>query len=533
MRSEQDYLENTAIVVTRLYDEAGQGVEVVDFAPRFRHLGRSFRPTAMVRCLRPLKGMPRVRIRARPTYDFGARRQQRTRGSNHIRYVSPQHVLRLTTNAPVTYIEEETFFVLEEPLDLYLGPDESLSDSVSHVAREFREQTEEYWLEFSRHLAVPFEWQEPVIRAAITLKLSSFEETGAIVAAMTTSIPEAPGTQRNWDYRYCWIRDAYFVVHALNRLGVTDAMESYLRYLINITARVEDGYLQPVYGIKLQRNLEERVVEALPGYRGMGPVRVGNQAFEQVQNDTYGSAIHAVAQAFFDRRLSRGGTVETFRLLESLGEQAERRFEWPDAGLWEFRANQHVHTFSSVMCWLACDRLARIAFRLALDDRAGCWQAKAKEMRRVIFKRAWNSKLGHFVATFDGKSADASLLLLHELGFVEPNDPRFVGTVSAIETSLRRGSHILRYEEDELGPSKTAFLICTFWYIDALDALGRKEEARELFEEMLQRRNHVGLLTEDLDPETGELWGNFPQTYSMVGLINSALRLSAPWQGAF
>lgn len=532
-RAEQEYVENTAILVTRLIDEEERALEIVDFAPRFRHLDRSFRPGALVRRLRPLRGAPRVRVRLRPAHHYGAEPCHAVRGSNHVRYVGSAETLRLTTNAPVAYIQDESFFVLNRSLDLYLGPDESLSQSVESVARDFHERTEAYWLEFSRHLAIPFEWQEAVIRAAITLKLSSFEETGAIVAAMTTSIPEAADSGRNWDYRYCWVRDAFFVVQALNRLGVTDAMESYLGYLVNLMAEVEDGRLQPVYGIKLQRDLTETEVASLTGYRGMGPVRIGNQAYEQVQNDSYGSAIAAVAQSFFDRRLIGRGTVETFHLLETLGEQARRRFDEPDAGLWEFRANSQIHTLSSVMCWVACDRLARIASVLGLSAREKEWRRHAREIRRVIEGRAWNEKEGRFVSTFHGDGHDASLLLLHELGFLAQDDPRFAATVAATEKALRRGRFIFRYEKDELGRAENAFLACTFWYIDALEALGRREEARELFEEMLGLRNHVGLLSEDADPATGELWGNFPQTYSMVGLVVSALRLSKPWRGAF
>jgi GH15 family glucan-1,4-alpha-glucosidase len=382
-------------------------------------------------------------------------------------------------------------------------------------------------------LSIPFEWQEAVIRAAITLKLCSFEESGAVIAAMTTSIPEAPHSGRNWDYRYCWLRDAYFVVHALNRLGVTDTLERYLHYITNLAVSAEDGYLQPVYGIELQARLEERVVPALGGYRGMGPVRVGNQAYMQVQNDGYGSAILAVTQAFFDRRLSRPGTLELFRRLEKLGEQAARRFDQPDAGPWELREQQQIHTYSSVICWAACDRLAKIASRLGLAERAKHWRGRADEMRSVILHRTWNDRLKRFVSTFEGEGIDASLLLLHELGFVDADDTRFRSTVVELEKVLRNGNRLFRYTEDDYGHPETAFTICTFWYVDALDAVGRRAEARDLFEDLLERRNHLGLLSEDIHPQTGELWGNFPQTYSMVGLINSAMRLSDPWETAF
>jgi GH15 family glucan-1,4-alpha-glucosidase len=539
VRTEQAYVENTAIVVTRLHDDSGAVVEVTDFAPRFQHFGRSFHPTAIVRQVKPLRGMPRVEIRVRPAYDYGARRPEVTRGSNHLRYVTPALTLRLTTDAPISYVEHEVPFLLEDPLTLYLGPDETLERAVADVGREFHERTHQYWLEWSRHLSIPFEWQDAVIRAAITLKLSSFEDTGAIVAAMTTSIPEAPASGRNWDYRYCWLRDAYFVVRAANRLGVTDTMERYLQYITNVSALSPDGYLQPVYGIRQQRRLEESEVQSLRGYRSMGPVRAGNEAWQQVQNDSYGSVINAVAQAFFDHRLTRRGTVETFRRLELLGEQAARRYHQPDAGVWEFRETRAVHTYSAVMCWVACDRLQRIALQLGLSDRAGYWGTQADRIRAYVEAGAWSDRLRRFRSTIGGDPddrgdvADASLLLLHDFGFLRADDPRFASTVVELECALRVGKLLLRYRADEMGDATTAFTVCTFWYVDALHALGHTEQARELFEHLLSLRNRHGLLSEDLDVRSGELWGNFPQTYSMVGLINSAIRLSKPWEEAF
>ncbi len=528
--SEQHYVENTAILVTTLRDGNGAAVRITDFAPRFEQFGRSFRPTMIVRTIERLRGEPRIRIRLRPRFDYGSRRPELTRGSNHIRFVGPRLALRLTTDTPVSFITDGITFVLEQPLTLLLGPDESLTEPVDSVAREFRSRTESYWREFVRHLAVPFEWQEAVIRAAITLQLCSFEETGAVLAAMTTSIPEAPGTGRNWDYRFCWLRDSHFVVQALNRLGATRTMEGYLGYITDLAAAAEGGVLQPVYGIKFEGELTERTVDNLPGYRGMGPVRVGNDAWRQLQNDNYGSAILAVTQSFFDRRLVKPGNPRVFGWLEQLGGQAAALFDQPDAGLWEFRQRSAVHTFSSVMCWAACDRLARIAKALGLTDRQTYWTSRAEAIRKHILQSAETG--GRLAATLDGEGIDASLLLLHDLGFLDAADPRFAATVESLEP-LRSGSNFFRYREDEFGAPTTSFAVCSFWYIDAINALGRSEEARELFEQMLERRNPVGLLSEDLDPETGELWGNFPQTYSMVGLINSALRLSRPWSEAF
>lgn len=533
-RAEQEYLTNTPVLVTRLYDETGSAIEITDFAPRFRHHGRMFCPMAMVRRVRRLAGNPRIRVRLRPAADYGSRPAEHTRGSNHVRYLGGPSVIRLTTDASVTAVLEEQAFFLEESIVLFLGPDETVQGAVLEVGRHFLQETVSYWREWVRHLAIPFEWQEAVIRAAITLELNAFEDTGAIVAAMTTSIPEAPHSGRTWDYRYCWVRDAYFVVDALNRLGGTRTMERYLGYILNVIAGADDRGLQPVYGISGRTALDERQVPSLPGYRGMGPVRVGNDAFRQVQHDVYGSAILAATHVFFDRRLIRHDDEVLFHRLESLGERAARLFDQPDAGIWERRGAPRVHTFSSVICWAGCDRLARIALRLGLAQRATHWRGEADRLHREICARAWNPTLGAFVGTMDGEVLDASLLLLHEVGFLAADDPRFISTVETIGRELRRGDFIYRYiETDDFGTPETAFLICTFWYVDALAAIGRREEARALFETLLACRNRHGLLAEDVDPVTREQWGNYVQTYSMVGLISSAIRLSIPWDQAF
>ncbi|WP_296446617.1 glycoside hydrolase family 15 protein [Rhodoferax sp. UBA5149] len=533
-RTEQHYLENTAILVTRLYDRQGGAVEVSDFCPRFGQHGRTFRPMMLVRRIRRLSGSPRLTLRLRPACDNGAARPVMTWGSNHVRYVAPTLTLRLTTDASLTAIMQETSFFLEDTVTLLLGADETVTEAPGEVGRRFLEETTQYWGEWVRNLGIPFEWQAAVIRAAITLKLNTFDDTGAIIAAMTTSIPEAAGSSRNWDYRFCWLRDSYFVVNALNRLGATRTMERYIAYIVNIAAHADGGPLQPVYGIDGRAELEEREVPALAGYRGMGPVRIGNLAYRQVQHDVYGSAILAAAHIFFDQRLTRRGDEALFRRLEPLGEQARRCHDQPDAGLWELRGSARVHTFSAVMCWVACDRLAKIARQLGLAERTDYWLDQSHQIHATISRRAWNEARGAFVSTFEGEAMDASLLLLVEVGFLDANDPRFAGTVSAVEQDLRRGDFIFRYiETDDFGEPENAFLVCTFWYVNALATLERRQEARELLEKLLACRNRHGLLAEHIDLRSGEQWGNFVQTYSMVGLINAAIRLSIRWDQAF
>ena len=532
--AEQHYLENTAILVTRLYDKRGGCVEIADFAPRFGQYGRMFRPMMLVRRLTRLAGSPRITIRLRPTHGHGSGRPEVTWGSNHIRYVAPNLSLRLTTDVSITALLQERPFFLDGTATLLLGPDETVHESVHEVGHRFFEETAQHWHEWVRHLGIPYEWQNAVIRAAITLKLNAYDDTGAIIAAMTTSLPEAADSGRNWDYRYCWLRDGYFVVNALNRLGATRTMERYLGYILNMVADARGQPLQPVYRIDGTSDLEERIEPSLPGYRGMGPVRIGNQAYRQIQHDVYGSAILAATHIFFDRRLTRRGDETLLRHLEPLGELAIKNHDQPDAGLWELRGSARVHTFSSVMCWAACDRLARIAEHLGLADRATYWREHADRIHRVIVTNAWSEKRKAFASTFGGEAMDAALLLLAELDFLDADDPRFAATVAAIEQDLKRGDYIFRYiEKDDFGEPENAFLVCTFWYVNALAVIGRRDEARTLFEKLLAARNRHGLLAEHIDTRTGELWGNFVQTYSMVGLINSAIRLSIRWDQAF
>ncbi len=529
--TEQHYLENTAVLRTVLRDSKGGAIEIVDFAPRWKQYDRFYRPIMMIRSVRPLAGEPRIRIRLRPLADYGARVPEITWGSNHLRYVLGDFTLRLNTDAPIRMVREEVPFLLDRELHFILGPDETFTRSVGDYARESLEKTIDYWRSWVRALSIPLEWQDAVIRSAITLKLCQYDETGAIVAAMTTSIPEAAHTQRNWDYRYCWLRDAAFVVRALNRLGATRTMEEYLRYVSNLIP--EDGHLQPLYGIGLERELHESEVPSLGGYRGMGPVRRGNLAWVQPQHDVYGSVVLASTQLFFDRRLNLPSGIAHFQRLERLGERAHALFEQPDAGLWEFRGRVEVHTYSAVMCWAACDRLAKIAVQLQLVERGRLWRERADRLHARISELAFDGSRGSFVEGTQSGRMDAVLLLLADLGFVRADDPRFAATVDAVGRELARGDGMLRYvAPDDFGVPETSFTICTFWYIDALAAVGRVDEARELFERVLARRNHLGLLSEDMSLEGSEMWGNFPQTYSHVGLINAAMRLSRPWQDA-
>jgi GH15 family glucan-1,4-alpha-glucosidase len=527
---EQSYEPNTAILRTKLTSEDGSILEIIDFAPHFEKRGRTFRPTSFVRQFKVLSGAPRVRIDISPQGDWGETDLTPIRGVNHISYRHNDMGFRVTTNAPVSYLLAETSFIVDRDITFICGPDETVAEGVDRLAADWYERTKNYWQRWVRSLSIGPDWQEAVIRAAITLKLCVYEETGGVVAALTTSVPEHEGSMRNWDYRFCWIRDAYFSVTALNRLASMGSLEHYMRYVRNIVAHSKGGHIQPVYGIGLEADLSESLVETLPGYRGFGPVRKGNQAAEHIQHDVYGQVVLAITQAFFDERLLTKPGIAEFEQLEPVGERAFAVHDTPDAGIWEFRTIAHVHTSSAIMCWAACDRLSKIAAHLGLADKAAYWEERAAIIHKTVLDNAFNAEMNAFTAAYQGDSLDASVLLMAEIGFLPASDPRYIGTVEAVDRDLREGDHVYRYKTaDDFGKPKTAFTACTFWHIDALYRIGRVDEAKKMFAAILKQRNHLGLLSEDVDPKTDELWGNFPQTYSMVGIINSANLMSRKW----
>ncbi len=530
---QSDYVRNTAIVETIMSDKLGNSIRITDFAPRFRQFGRMFRPPQLFRTIQPISGLPRITIRVRPTHSYGKPLKRSSLGSNHIRYVEDESNFRVTTDAPIAMIDNEASFVLTKPVHMVFGSDEQYPGDLAATAHSFQAQTKDYWEHWVRRLYISYDWQEAIIRAAITLKLSNFEETGGIIAAHTTSIPEAPGSGRNWDYRFCWLRDAYFVVKALNRVGATQTMEDFIGFTLSIASNTEE-LLKPVYSVVPNLPLDEWIADDLTGYRGDGPVRVGNAAADQIQHDTYGSIILAALPLFYDRRLPRPAGEKLFKLLESLGNKAAHYALKPDAGIWEYRGRQRVHTHSVAMCWAGLNRLASIAARLGLSDRAAYWNSVADPIHAELLERAWNPKREAFTAAFGSDDLDASVLLLPDLGVCEVDDPRFVKTVAAMERELLREKHMMRYAaEDDFGMPVTAFMICRFWLIDAWWAQGRKDEARELFVDAMSNRNRYGLLSEDVDPKTGALFGNFPQTYSMAGLILTGMKISRNWEDRY
>ena len=419
-------------MVTELIDDKGAGVRITDFAPRFQIYGRTFRPPQIIRIIEPIGGMPRITIRFRTTHRYGEPVASRSSGSNHIRYWRDDVPVRLTTDAPLSYVENEASFILTRPMHMVFGTDEPFEGSLETTCRDFCERTRDYWLEWVRRLAFSIDWQDEIIRAGITLKLCSYEETGAIVAALTTSIPEVPKSGRNWDYRFCWMRDAFFVVRALNRIGATRTMEDFISYILSVSAgRLEE--VHPLYGVVHTDSLEERTAPALAGYGGDGPVRIGNAAVNQSQHDVYGSIIMAATPMFFDRRLPWPGDASLFhthRAAWRAGSEARAQAGCRHLGVpW---SKARAYPFGR-------DVLGRLS--APCSNREPSQSARSRQpigaaLRRVsaseVLKRAWNPKRKAFSAAFDSDDLDASALLLAELGLVSPDDPRFIATVEAI-----------------------------------------------------------------------------------------------------
>lgn len=531
----QFYVRNTNVLVTQ-YSSTGSDLafEIVDFMPRFEREYSYYRPAQLIRVVRPLRGLPRVRVKLRPRFEYGKEVPKIVPMSSGVAYQGHNQTLYLKSDASISHIIQETAFELKESKHFVLSYGTPFQQPLKFAIEEQLDRTIAYWRMWAKHCNIPFEFQNEVIRSALALKLHIFEDTGAIIAATTTSIPECGEPGRTWDYRYCWLRDAYFVVTALNKLGQFDEMEQFIQYLQNICASEPGRQLQPVYGIGGEKELHEDQLGWLRGFKGLGPVRVGNAAYKMEQHDVYGEMVLAITPTFFDRRLDRTDQGQALRNVQQLVEQAIQCFELPDAGIWEFRGKKEHSVFSKLMNWAAVDRGVRIAGHIGRHDLVADWAPVREKMRQSIESRGWNDLRGFYSQNYGGDTADASILLVPAINFVSYRDERFQKTIDAYERMLRVKRGVYRYRNaDDFGVPKTTFTICAFWMADALWGAGRKAEARELFSQVLHQANHLGLFSEDMDPETGELWGNFPQTYSHVGLINTAMRISQSWEDAF
>lgn len=518
-RGELAYERNTN-VLRGTFTDGDAAWEVLDFAPRIPLGLEVSAPYEVVRLVRPLRGMPRIRIHFDPRPDYGRAPVTLQPSDDGIEVVGGGLRLRLATNAPVPFVLAGQPFVLREPIWQVLSmAGRGQPPDLASVQRSL-DLTIAGWRAWARSCGLSAFRPEQVLRSALCLKLHAHHDTGAIIAATTTSIPEAMGTQRTWDYRYCWLRDAAFVVEALRRLSHLTEGGAFLRFLQNVA---ESGPLQPVYGLDGRRELHEQFLPHLAGFGGNGHVRIGNAAFSQRQNDLMGELLLSLESLLADPRLVHDDAARIMPLVERLVREAITLAPTPDTGIWEYRTILKNHTFSRAMCWAAIERGARLARRFGRIDLAETWEVIAVREREEVLSRGYNTSLGFFTQALDGVSPDASNLLLPTIGLLDARDPRFVSTLRAYEERLVDRGFMLRYRNaDDFGETTSAFTICSFWWAEALALSGRLDDAIVIFDRMLAHSNPLGLFSEDIDPASGALLGNFPQAYTHVGLINAA-----------
>jgi GH15 family glucan-1,4-alpha-glucosidase len=521
--TKQRYVENTAILVTHFICEDGE-FEVIDFAPRILAHNRYHKPLQFFRKVKRLKGQPRIKVKCDPRGDYGKTKPTVHIGSNHINYRGIHMDLRLTTNAPKTYLVQDRDFLLTEDLYLILSADTPFEAPLKDIYEEFYIKTREHWRFWVKETFIPSDFQQELIRSAITIKLHQYEDTGAILASGTTSLPEYPGSGRNWDYRYCWLRDSYFSLGALNSMGHFEEAEKYLQFIHNILKDVRD--LQPMYRINGQAEIEESELD-LPGYMGNRPVRIGNAAYFQKQFDSFGQVILSLLPLYTDERIIHRDQVVNMDIIKQLLFQIEACMDEPDAGTWELRGRKAKHVGTYIFHWAG----AKAAYKIGEYYRDGELKEKASAIAKLSelnIEKCYSEEFECYMADQTKEHFDATGFLLITMNYLSPEDKRTVKHFQRLQKELMSPEGMIyRYRTpDDFGDTHACFTICSYWYIESLICLGFLQEAEDGIRNIIQHANHLGLLSEDISSEDGGQWGNFPQTYSHVGLINAVCRLS-------
>lgn len=519
VRGKMKYVRNTNVLLTQ-YEVGDYAWDQFDFMPRIPK-GLHFKaPLRMVRYLKPRRGQPRLTVQFDPRPDYGRAKPNLIPTANGVSIGGIAEPINLFSNVPAPYILNGQPFKLDRPR--YFGLDYGQVTDRPHLdeIRHDFDLTIAGWRQWAQGIALPGFADQEVIRSALCLKLHAYEETGAIIAATTTSIPEALGEPRTWDYRYCWLRDSVFTVEALRRLGHFQEGRNFIHFVRDVA---ESGPLQPLYGVGGEREIPEQELENLDGFRGTKPVRIGNQAAEQLQTDLMGEVMLCMHTLLTDHRVEFYRPAQWFPLIDRMVKEALMAVNQPDLGIWEYRDRPRVHLFSQAMCWAAIHHGANLAQHLGFTDLSKQWHNLAGPIGKKILSNGYNQSLKMFTETLSGQDADASVLLLPMTGLIKHTDPRFLSTLDEYRKILVKGDGVMRYvHQDDFGEPSSAFTICSFWWVEALALGGHLEEAIEMFSRVTSHANHLGLLSEDVDLKSGELLGNFPQAYTHVGLINAA-----------
>ncbi len=522
-KSRQYYLPNTNILCTEF--ETGEGVfRVIDCAPRMQNFERQFKPLMLIRKIELMRGEVSIVVGCRPTGNYGQINPEVVTGSNHISYLNLPSQVRLTTDVAINYVLQEQPFVLDQDRYVVLTYGEPMEAPLKHTAEEFIRKTTTYWEGWVKSCYLPNIYQEEIIRSALILKLHQYEDTGGIIASGTTSLPEFHDSTRNWDYRYCWFRDTYYTLKAFNQIGHFEELEKYFDYVQNILRNAGDS-LQPLYSITGEKDLFEVELD-LEGYQGNKPVRIGNKAYEQVQNDVYGQVLVSLLPLYIDKRLIFKRKSSYKKIVPWLLQQIERTMHIEDAGLWEFRTIRQFHTYTILFHWAG----AKSAYKIASvfnDKELMALAAKIESAAEQKLAQCYEEERKVYTQGIGSANLDASTLMLVTMNFLDHNSQKAKSHIMAMEKELLTPQGLFyRYKHsDDFGKPESTFLVCAFWYVDALACVGRVNDAKKILDQLLLFSNHLGIFSEDVG-EDGSQWGNFPQTYSHVGFINAACRIA-------
>ena len=526
----QQYINNTAIVRTNFKNEKNE-FEVLDFMTRYKLDDQNFySPPEIQRLIKPIKGLPKIKVLFNPTLEYANGKTKTYEKEDFIVSVFDEasyETLFLYTDIEKKKILENKEFELSKPVYLNLSYNEKIDLPSLRKSEEEFIKTQDYWLNWCNKAPSFKSYNKEITRSSITLKLLTFEKTGAVLAAATTSIPETIGEVRNWDYRFCWIRDASMVIKIIAKLGHQRIVKNFIDFIVNLIPNKNEK-LQIMYGIDGQKNLTEKILKHLSGYKNSKPVRIGNAAYIQKQNDIYGilvDAIHFQIEKFKDISYKH---EQLWSIVKSVVWVVEKNWKKPDKGIWEFRNEDQHFTFSKLLCWVAIDRAIKISNLIKNGRKSDKWKILREEIKNDIHLNAWNPKIKAFTQSYGSDFLDASVLLMESYGFIDCKDPKYVDTVKAIERELLFDGLLFRYKNnDDFGEPKSSFTVCTFWYINSLFKIGEETKAKNLFDQLLSNSNHMGLFSEDLDFKTKKMLGNFPQAYSHLALIETAMNFNS------
>ena len=526
----QNYHGHTNILLTR-FESPEHGFIVFDYMPRYHTVEhRHYMPPEIHRYIRVIKGQPTVRVVYDPKINYAREEVQHEIVGNYIRTNSvedSEDKMYLYTSMDMEKVLQREEITLDDHHFFLLSYNQKLvTVDINRILLEY-ERTKVYWLNFVNRSRDYLQYNDMIKRSLLVLKLLSYQSSGAMLAAVTTSLPESIGETRNWDYRFCWLRDASMSIDTLLFMKQRTAAERFIGFVKRILKSSREESIQIMYGIRGERDLVEEVLPHLSGYENSSPVRIGNAAYYQEQNDSIGYLLDVIYKYYLYFPGTLDEVEEIWEIIKNLVRQVLADWRKPDRSIWEYRTKKMHFVFSKVMSWVAVDRASLIAELLNRDYYAEKWRLEANAIKAEVHEKGWNEELQCFTQAYDNTDYDSSLLLMQFYDFIEPDNERYVKTVKATKENLYHEGLMYRYKaEDDFGVPTSSFTICTFWLIEALFVIGEKEEAREIFEKMISYSNHVGLYSEDLDFQTKRQLGNFPQAYSHLAFINTAVLFS-------